>query len=112
MATIIPFPSKDKKTREELQNELNDMIIDVSLDLTMGVFSRLESTFPDTDLFIDKDMQKSMILIHEAIKGAVARAYKQEHFLQQFAEEVIKFENADIKFEVDGEPEELEPELP
>lgn len=106
MATIIPFPSKIKKSREELQNELDDMIIDVSLDLTMGVFSRLESTFPDTDLFIEKDMQKSMILIHEAIKGAVARAYKREHFLHSFAEEVIKFEEADIKFEMNDFPPE------
>lgn len=103
MAVIIPFPVK--KTREQLENELDDLIIDVSLDLTMGVFSRLESTFPDdTDhLFSDESMQKSMILIHEAIKAAVSKAYKTEHFLHEFTEEVIKFEGSDIRFEVEDE---------
>lgn len=105
MATIIPFPSK--KSREQLENQLDDLIIDVSLDLTMGVFSRLESTFPENadDLFTNESMQKSMILIHEAIKAAVSKAYKREHFLHEFTEEVIKFEGADIRFEVDDDEE-------
>jgi len=104
MADILQFPTKITKSKEELQDQLDEMIVDVSLDLTMGLFSRLESTFPEgSDLFVDKDMQKSMILIHEAIKGAVARAYKREHFLHSFAEEVIKFEGADIRFEMESE---------
>lgn len=103
MATIIPFPVK--KSRKELEGELENLIIDVSLDLTVGVFSRLESTFPQEsiDIMKDENMQKSMILIHEAIKAAVSRAYNKEHFLHGFAEEFIKFEGADIKFEIDGE---------
>lgn len=102
MATIIPFPQKVKKTRDELNAELDDMIIDVSLDLSLGLFSRLQSILPmgDDDPILDPSMQKSMILIHEAIKGAVARAYQREHFLHEFSDDVIQFEGSDIRFEI------------
>lgn len=99
MATIIPFPVA--KTAEERAQELEDLIIDISLDLSLGVYNRLDFELPEDVTFEDEKVQKSLILIHEAIKAAVARMYGKEHFLQQVSDDLIKLEGADIRFTIE-----------
>jgi len=99
MATIIPFPKP--KTDEERAQELDDLIIDISLDLSLGVYNRLDFELPEELTFEDEKVQKSLILIHESIKSAVARMYGKEHFLQQVSDDMINIEGADIKFSIE-----------
>ena len=99
MAKIIPFPKP--KTQEEQAQELDDLIVDISLDLSLGIYNRLDFDLPEEYAFHDTEVQKSLILIHEAIKAAVSRAYGREHYLHQVAEDLIQIDGSDIRFQIE-----------
>ena len=106
MANVIQFPKR--KSKEELEQELDDQIIDYSLELSIGVFNKLELLMDDwimsnQDHLVDESMQKSLVLIHESIKSALCRAHERPDWLHETADALVNLSNTDIKFAYEDE---------
>lgn len=96
MSNIINFPS-----REQLEQEREDFIIDVILDLSIGVFQRIDLLAEglDINLIYSNSTEKDMMLIHEAIKSCIFRMRDKEHFLHKTADSINLDDIKEIKFE-------------
>lgn len=93
---LIQFPigGRPQIDREKL---LADEIIDVSLEISLGVFNVIEEIFLE-DALATIEHQKDYVFIHEAIKSAIARRYGKQHRLQKYVEENIDINSSDIKW--------------
>tara|TARA_B100000131_G_C17871309_1_gene514352 strand:- start:348 stop:704 length:357 start_codon:yes stop_codon:yes gene_type:complete len=106
---VVQFPivNPDLYTKEALQQSkleskallenVFDHIVDISLEMSMGLFNEIETRLPYHDP-MDPDMQKDFVLIHEAIKSAIARRYGLKHEMQGFAEKSIDITKSDIQW--------------
>jgi hypothetical protein len=102
MGQIIPFPGTKLSTEQRKQNaieETDNLIVDIALDISLGVFNRLDgANIPTVDnIYIQRDL----LLIHEAIKSTVSRIYGRKHSLQEYAMENIDPLLSDITFQSD-----------
>lgn len=92
---VIKFP-KRIYTQEERAEYQRELLIDMTLDLSLNVFNKLE-LFPealDVDVLDDDEIytfteqnKKDMILIHEAIKSCLYRMHNKPHYLQTISDE-------------------------
>ena len=93
MAKILQFP-KIYYTPEDRAYFQKELLIDVTLDLSLSVFNKLDiyiDAMPDANPesipeFCEEN-KRDMILIHEAIKSCLFRMHGKEHYLQQVADD-------------------------
>jgi len=104
MGQVIPFPGTKLTADQRKLNaieETDNLIIDVALDISLGVFNRLDSAnIPSVE---NQYIQRDLLLIHEAIKSTISRIYGRKHSLQDYAMEHINPLNADITFQMEDE---------
>lgn len=102
MAKIIPFPGIDPETlkpfMESEEEQTINYCIDVALDMSIGVFNKLDVN-PIAAKALGKHHQQDMVMIHESIKSCLLRMYGLEHPLQKTANELNLEKLTDIKFQ-------------
>lgn len=99
MSNVVKFPDvKQREAIRELQEE--EQLVDVVLDLSLGVFSRIDLIIDGMDFQIPENHQigKDLLLIHEAIKSCIWRMKDKEHRLQEFANQLNLEEEHEIHF--------------
>lgn len=103
MSNVIPFP-----TREKLQEEADNLLIDIILDLSLGVFQRIDLIAEGLDMHMayTDSTEKDMMLIHEAIKACLFRMTGKEHMLQSTADTINLADIKEIRFETHYSDEE------
>ena len=106
MSNIIPFPS-----REQLAKERDELVVDIALDLSLGVFQRIDLISDGLDLAAYREnTEQDMMLIHEAIKSCLLRLTGRPHNLQRVAEEIDMSQIKELKFETNYIDDEYEDE--
>ena len=102
---ILQFPKQftSPQEREELKR---DLLIDVALDLSIGVYNKLDvyvECLDDPEDISSADFtletKKDMILIHESIKSCLYRLHKKDHPLQDISDEYMP-ELPELRFEM------------
>ena len=82
---------------KELLDNVNDMIINSSLDVSLEVFNKIEDMLPVHDM--DNPLfQKDSVFIHEAIKSAMARRFGIRHEIQALSEKTVDISKSDIQW--------------
>lgn len=104
MSNVIPFP-----TRESRIKELEDLLIDVTLDISLETYRMIDliAGEPDINLVLryQESTKQDMLLIHEAIKSCLFRMYGKEHALQETANSLSLESVREIKFRDEYEDE-------
>jgi len=111
---VIPFPgvkltpeqeARNKPIGQQSEERLNEHIVNVSLDMSIGVLNQMDVSNLPTVTFSDYN-KRDFILIHEAIKSTVSRLYGIEHELQSVEHKCIDLAISDIQFDDEKETDE------
>lgn len=97
---VIQFPKQ--LTAEEKQERFNDVLIDIALDISLGVFNKLDIVaealyFGD----FDDTTKKDLLLIHEAVKSCLYRQSNKDHYLQDVADKIAPELIEELEFRYD-----------
>lgn len=106
MSNVIPFPTKQSRLEDKLQ-ELENLLIDVALDMSLEVYQKIDIVADNgiVELNYTEDTKKDMLLIHESIKSCLYRMFGKEHGLQDTANSLSLESVTELRFHSEYEDE-------